>query len=104
MAAPYNVQKNRMFQNSVLIKMIGLYEPYHDISSVFISNKNVSIARKLCWIPHRQVAILNREGGGEWPNHLLQSFFFFSQASTITAKAITMIQAQTSWIFSGVLH
>ena len=36
-------------QNSALIIVIGLYEPYHDISSVSISNKTDSIARKLCW-------------------------------------------------------
>ena len=36
-------------QNSALIIVIGFYEPYHDISSVSISNKAVSGARKLRW-------------------------------------------------------
>ena len=36
-------------QNSALIIVIRFYEPYHDISSVFISNKTVSAARKLRW-------------------------------------------------------
>ena len=29
-----------------MITFIGFYEPYHDISSVFISNKTVSVASK----------------------------------------------------------
>ena len=36
-------------QNSALIIVIGFYEPYYDISSVFISNKTVGVARKLFW-------------------------------------------------------
>ena len=36
-------------QNSALIIVIGFYEPHHDISSVFISNKTVSNARNICW-------------------------------------------------------
>ncbi len=37
---------------------------------------------------------------------LIVQFFlsFFSQASTIMAEAITIIQARTGWIFPGVLH
>ena len=34
-------------QNLALIIVIGFYEPYHDILSVFNSNKTVSVARKL---------------------------------------------------------
>ena len=50
-------------QNSALIIVIGFYEPYHGISSVFISNKSVSVARKLRWsIPHRQVDALGGQG------------------------------------------
>ena len=51
MAAPlsaYNAYKSYV-QNSTMIIVIGFYEPYHDISSVFISNKTVSVARKLRW-------------------------------------------------------
>ena len=36
-------------QNSALITVICCYEPYHDISSVFITNKTVSGARKIRW-------------------------------------------------------
>ena len=37
------------FQNSALIIVIGFYYSYHDISSVFITNKTVSVTRKLQW-------------------------------------------------------
>ena len=74
------------------------------ILSVLISNKTVSVARKLRWSTCTTLAC--RHTAGEWPISLLLSFFlsFFSQASTIMAKAITMIQARTNWIFFGVLH
>ena len=43
-------------------------------------------------------------GGGGQIDYLFVFVSFFSQASTMMAEAITMIQARTSWIFSGVLH
>ena len=48
MAAPYSAYK-------IIRSELGsdyshrVYEPYHGISSVFISNKTVSVARKLRW-------------------------------------------------------
>ena len=71
-------------QNSALFIVIGFYEPYHGISSVFISKKTVSVARKLRW----STTPASRHTGGAWPISLL----------------LSMIQARTNWIFSGVLH
>ena len=51
-------------QNSPLIIVIGFYEPYHDISSVFISNKTVSGAGKLRW----SITLASRYTGGMGPN------------------------------------
>ena len=48
MAALYNAYKLYV-QNSALIIVIGFYEPYNDISSVFISYKTVGVARNLRW-------------------------------------------------------
>ena len=47
MVAPYNAHKiiHSEFGSDYSHR---LYERYHDISSVFISNKTVSAARKLC--------------------------------------------------------
>ena len=62
-------------------------------SSVFISNKTDSGARKLLW----STTPASQHTGGEGPNGLRMKFFFvsfFSQASTIMAKAITMIQVR----------
>ena len=74
----------------------------YDISSVFISNKTVSVARKLRWstIPASQ-----RGGGGGGAIGLLPSSSSLGRLySMIMVEAITLIQARTSWIFSGVLH
>ena len=97
MAAPYGTIS--YVQNSALIIVIGFYEPYHGISSVLIVNTTVSVARSFAGVPHRQVDTLGGRG-------LIVHFFlsFFSQASAIMAEAITIIQAQTNWIFSGILH
>ena len=78
-------------QNSALIIVIGFYDPYHDISSVFISNKTVSGSGKLRW----STTPASRYTGGAGRNGLIL-LCFFSQASTIMAEAITMIQARTS--------
>ena len=77
-------------QNSALIIGIGLFEPYYDISSVFISNKTVSGARKHC----QSTRPASRYTGWERPNGLsLLCFFlsFISHASTLLAEAVTMI-------------
>ena len=95
---PHITHTKSYVQNSPLIIVIGFYEPNHDISSVFISNKTVSGAGKLRW----STTAASRYTGGVGP--IGPSSFFFSQASTITAEAITMIQARTSWIFPGILH
>ena len=58
---------------------VAIFEPYQSFSSVFISNKIVSVARDHCWTTTLSVTI-NRTS-------------FFSQASTIMAEAFTMIQA-----------
>ena len=60
----------------------------------------LAVLESFAGVPHRQVATL---GGGVGRNGIILSFFF-SQASTIMAEAITIIQARTNWIFSGVLH
>ena len=97
MAAPYNAYKIiRLELGSVYSHR--LYEPYHDISSVLISNTAVSVARKLRW----STTPASQHTGGSGPISLLHSLF--SQASALMAEAITMIQARTNWIFSGVLH
>ena len=46
MVAPHNTYKLYV-QNSALNIVIGFYEPYHHILSVFISNQTVSVARNL---------------------------------------------------------
>ena len=64
-------------QNSALIIVKGFYDPYHDISSVFISNKTVSVANS-------PVAAKGGGGGGggEGRNHtlLILILSFFLQA------------------------
>ena len=45
---PHMTRTKSYVQNSALIIVIGFYEPYHDISSVF-NSKTVSVARKLRW-------------------------------------------------------
>ncbi len=102
---PYIARTKSYVQNSALIIVTEFYEPYHGISSVFISNKTVSVARKLRW----STKPASRHTRGARRNRTLLSdsdsdSSFFRQASSITAEAITMIQARTSWIFSGVLH
>ena len=100
---PYIARTKSYVQNSALIIVTEFYEPYHGISSVFISNKTVSVARMLRW----STKPASRHTRGARRNRTLLSdsdSSFFRQASSITAEAITMIQAQTSWIFSGVLH
>ena len=71
-------------------------------SRVFSSaTRLLALLESFAGVPHRQVD--TRGGGGRaWPISLLLSFF--SQASALMAEAITMIQARTNWIFSGVLH
>ena len=98
MAAPYNAYKIIRSELGLII-VIGFYEPYYDISSVFISNKTVGVARNL----RMSTRLASRHSGGEGRNRTILSSFF-SQASTIMAEAITMIQARTSWIFPRVLH
>ena len=90
-------------QNSALIIVTEFYEPCHGISSDFIRNKTVSVARKLRW--STKTASRHTRGAGRNRTLLSDSdSSFFRQASAIMAEAITMIQARTSWIFSGVLH
>ena len=66
MAAPYNMEKIIHSELGSDYSHIGLFEPYHDISSVFISNKTVSFAGALHW----QVDTL---GGGGGANCILLS-------------------------------
>ena len=56
-------------QNSAVITGIGFYEPFHDISSDSISNKTVSIARKLHW----STRPASQHTGGEGPNSIILS-------------------------------
>ena len=62
-------------QNSALIIIIGFYEPYHDISSVSISNKAVSGAGKLRW----GTRPASRYTRGVGRNRLYNSSCFFLQ-------------------------
>ena len=78
-------------QNSAWIIVISFY-PYHDISSVFISNKTVSGTRKLRW----STRLASHYTGGRGLIDYLFLVSFFSQASTIMAEAITVIEARTS--------
>ena len=81
---PHITRTKSYVQSSTLITVIGFYEPYHDISSVFISNKTVSVARKLRWstIP------ASRHTRGAGRNGLLLSFFlsFFLSSSARLAR------------------
>ena len=61
---PYRTRTKSYTQNLALIIVIGFYEPYHDISSVFISNKTVSFAGSFAGALHWQVDTLG--GGGGW--------------------------------------
>ena len=63
-------------QNLALIIVISFYEPYHDISSVFNSNKTVSVARKLRW----STKPASRHTGWEGRISQLLSFFLSSSA------------------------
>ena len=67
MAAPYNVYEVR---HSELGSDYShrLCEPYRDISSVFTSNKTVSIAGKLCWSTTSASCYM---GGREWRSCIL---------------------------------
>ena len=62
-------------QNSALIIVIRFHETHHDISSVFISNKTVSAARKLRW----STRPASRHTVGAWPNRT-SSLFLLSSA------------------------
>ena len=73
MTAPYNAYKI-IHSELALIIVIGSYEPYHDISSVFISNKTVSGAGKLCW----STTPASRYTGGVEPNGLSSNSLFLS--------------------------
>ena len=66
MAAPYNAYKIiRSELDSALIIVIGFYEPYYDISSVFISNRTVGVARNLRWST-TPASRHSGGGGGGW--------------------------------------
>ena len=68
------------------------------LSPVFSSvTRLLVVSESIAEVPHRQVA--------EWANRLSHSsFLFFSEATTIMAEAIAMIQTQRSSIFRRVLH
>ena len=101
MAAPYNVYKiTRSQLGSVYSHRLLSYTM---TSRVFINNKTVSIASKLCWST-TPASRLTRGAGPIRSSSFCFCFCFFSQASTIMTEVITMIQARTGWIFSGVLH
>ena len=71
-------------------------------SRVFSSaTRLLALLETFAGVPDWQVDTV--EGRGVIVQFFLLSSFF-SQASTIMAEAITMIQARTSWIFPGVLH
>ena len=61
---------------SALIIVIGFYEPYHDISSVFTIKKTVMLLETFAGVPHRQVATLKGGGGGESGQTVYFSSFF----------------------------
>ena len=70
-------------------------------SRVFLSaTRLLALVESFAGVSHWQVDTLG--GRGVMVYFFLS--FFFSQASTIMAEAITMIQARKGWIFSGVLH
>ena len=72
-------------------------------SRVFLSATGLlALLETFAGVPVRQVATLG--GGLKGTSSFWFLVSFFSQASTITAEVITMIQARTSWIFPGVLH
>ena len=48
MARRLHITRTKSYvQNSALIIVMGLYEPYHGIARVFISNRTVGAARNL---------------------------------------------------------
>ena len=83
-------------QNSALDIVISFYGPYLSFSSVFISNKTLSVAGEHRWKYHISKSL----------NEQIVYFFlsFFSNATTILTEAITMIQTRRSSNSSGVLH
>ena len=86
-------------QNSALDIVTSLYEPYQWFSSVFISEKAVSVARDHRWVPHRQVVKRAKSS-----IFFLSSSSSFSQASSIITEVMTMSQTRRGGIFDGVLH
>ena len=73
-------------------------------SRVFSSaTRLLALLERFAGVPDRQVDTYTR-GAGRNRTLLSDSASFFRQASTIMAEAMTMIQAQTNWIFSGVLY
>ena len=73
---PHITRTKSYAQNSALIIVISFYEPYHDISSVSISNKAVSDARKLRW----STRPASRYTRGAGRNQLYNSSLFLSSA------------------------
>ena len=75
MTAPYNTYKiiRSKLDSDYSYR---LYEPYHDISRVFISNKTVSVGRKLRW----STTLASQHTRGAGRNSLLLSFFLSSSA------------------------
>ena len=76
---PHITRTKSYVQNSALIIVIGFYEPYYDISSVFISNRTVGVARNLRWST-TPASRHTKGGGGVGRISLLLSFFLSSSA------------------------
>ena len=70
--SPYNAYQIIRSELALII-VIGISEPYHNISSVFISNRTVGVARK----PHWSARPASRHTGGRG---LMNYFWFLSSA------------------------
>ena len=73
---PHITRTKSYVQNSALIIVIGFYEPYYGISSVFISNRTVGVARNLRWSTNPA----SRYSGGAGLNGTSSFLFLLSSA------------------------